>query len=505
MFDSEAFFACDFFPKAKDLPFEKNLNQIFFDPRTDNQDYPIHGPNVIRLARAVVGGDLDVPGLLAGTNHEKVKTKNVYHDRYSQIMKALELDVNHPEKTEGFFSIAALYHDIGKAIRRANHPQIGANILRHFDSEQSNFLVQALRLPTEPDETPSKHHRFSLICSITQHHDKFGVVSTGEAALPVFSDILYFTSDKSGLPGILKNVTSVMILNLADIAAVTTAGEDDRKEALRLAKCVRKARTEPDSPESASEPESLVQLLNIAKKPESCLGLRLRKVVDVLTDWKILVDAVENESVLGNRGKLKRLLLHLEQNPARSITRILRLLKESIETARAEPLAEHVSPTSVESVLVGALGSHQFQFFCQQFAAVAKLDYGLNFFKAVLCACVREAIAKAGPKDCKAGNWNTLSADETAILTGLGRKALQGIANHITALFIKVLHGLVTRYSGVLESGGDNARRFGFQLRDLTSDLEIRKVIIDLLCAENNKDHVALTWIADEVSVWSMD
>jgi hypothetical protein len=42
-------------------------------------------------------------------------------------------------------------------------------------------------------------------------------------------------------------------------------------------------------------------------------------------------------------------------------------------------------------------------------------------------------------------------------------------------------------------------------MRDLTADPKIRESIIDLLCWQDSKDHVALTWIADEVTIWSMD
>jgi hypothetical protein len=103
------------------------------------------------------------------------------------------------------------------------------------------------------------------------------------------------------------------------------------------------------------------------------------------------------------------------------------------------------------------------------------------------------------------GSWNSLSSEELRLLEGVGHHEAQHITNHVTALFVKVLQGIITRYTGVLESGGLDARRFGFQMRDLTTDQKIREAIIDLLCLQESKDHVALTWIADEVTIWSMD
>jgi hypothetical protein len=499
----------DFFPARDNVPFGEDLNRLFFEPLPDNRDFPIHGPNVIRLAQALFNDKLDgEPGLLSAADPAPDKIRHIYLDSHALISEALGLAGHDGEtfaKMSGFIGIAALYHDIGKVIRRANHPQIGANLLRNFDKTKSDLLVNALQGQSESDESQGKHSRFSLICSITQHHDKFGVVSTGEGALSIFSDILYFTSDERMLPGILKNVTSVMVLNLADIAAVVpgTIPSEDSIEALRLAKQVGECRKQGGSVQE--EDNLLVSLSAIIKKPTSCLGLKHRKVSSILSDWRILIKSIQEPEVRGNRARLKRRLLHHEQNPARTIERILRLLTESIDTSSSSPLLSVVSPTSVESVLVGALGSHQFQNFCQQFANIVKLDYGLNFFKGIVCACVRKKLEPPSLEDQKKQNYNTLTAQEASELNALPRSELQDVGNHVTALFVKVLNGLVNRYAGVLESGSLDARRFGFQMRDLTSDPNIRTTILRLLCVDENTDHVALTWIADEVSIWSMD
>jgi hypothetical protein len=498
-----------YFPAAAGVPFGKYLNELFFNPRTDNLDFPIHGPNVIRLTQALFNDKLEgEPGLLAGTPGAHDKTRHTYLDAHAQISTALGMagqDEATFTRMSHFLGIAALYHDIGKTIRRANHPQIGANLLRNFDQHQSDMLVSALQARSEHDGYHGKHNRFSLICSIVQHHDKFGVVSTGEGALPIFSDLLYFTSDEKVLDGILKNVTAVMVLNLADIAAVVpgTTPREDKDEALRLAKAVGECRLKSGTPQD--EDQLLAPLIEIIRKPTSCLGLKHRKVAGILLDWKILVASIEEKEVRGNRTRLKRRLLHHEQNPARTIERVLRLLSEAIETSNSSALISVMTPTSVESVLVGALGSHQFQGFCQQFANAVKLDYGLSFFKGIVCACVRKFIHNGKDYHQNPRKFDSLSETEAKTLESLQAHELQRVGNHITTLFVKVLNGLVSRYASVLESGSHDARRFGFQMRDLTADVNIRDTILSLLCGDDNKDHVALTWIADEVSIWSMD
>ena len=190
-------FTEDYFPRSDiPIPFSELLNGLFFNPQNDKDDYPIHGPNVIRFINALLDGNFATArGLLPEDGGGCMRT---YQSYYSDILKALDIDPRNSIEivnTTELLKVAALYHDIGKYIRRANHPQIGANIIRNYDEAESESLVNHLVYDDENDDIPSKHNRFTLIASIIEHHDKFGVVSTGEGALPIFSDILYFTSN----------------------------------------------------------------------------------------------------------------------------------------------------------------------------------------------------------------------------------------------------------------------------------------------------------------------
>jgi hypothetical protein len=205
--------------------------------------------------------------------------------------------------------------------------------------------------------------------------------------------------------------------------------------------------------------------------------------------------------------RLKRYLLDLERNPARAITRILRLLQECAATTDCHALLDgrFISPTSVESALVGTLGAHQFQTFCELLATVAKMDYGLNFFKAVFCACVRKALDPFYEPSKSIESWSKLTPVESLSVFGLSIDKKAQLSGKITALFVRVLEGLLNRYVGVLGYASPDPRRFGFQMRDLTLDGKIRDTILNLLCVAENKDAIALTWIAEEVTIWSMD
>ena len=198
--------------------------------------------------------------------------------------------------------------------------------------------------------------------------------------------------------------------------------------------------------------------------------------------------------------------MELEQNPSRSIHRILRILQESTDTCNAKALRVHFSPTSVEAILVGTLGAHQFQTFCEQLATVVKFDYGLNFFKGIVCASIRNEIhSDYSILDDIESNRYKLNDHESNELEKMEHNSKVKLSEKITTLIVAVLEGLINRYKGVLDYSSQNPRRLGFQMRNLTGDVKIRDTILDFLCIQNNKEPIALTWIADEVTIWSMD
>jgi len=482
------FLVHSYLPDAIDnIPFGQILNDLFFDPIKENQDFPIHGPNAIRFIEVLISGEeelINTPGLVRDAD---VGVDEIYGSCFDEIKRGLGADsLKEKKKVSDLLKIALLFHDIGKFIRRSNHPPIGANLVRNYNEEQRQRLVDALVY--EHDERDAKHNRFSLITSIIQHHDKFGVVSTGEGALPLFSDILYFTSDASAIQGIQKNITSVMLSNVSDIASVCTAPQHLRDKAYEIAKAIRHVRSgrQPDDKALVEE------LLCICKEPGVSLGLDSAKLSKVIDDWRIVMNMVEHEDVQGDRVKLKKHLLDIERNPARAIKRVLRLLQECSATSNCDPLIDtrFMSSTSVESILVGTLGAHQFQTFCELLATVAKLDYGLNFFKAIICACVRKEIHKDYAMALNIENgWNCyeLNDKEKELLSSMRDNERAALISKITTLFVRTLEGLLNRYIGVLGYLSSDPRRFGFQMRPLTSDEKIRDTIINLLCIEDHK------------------
>lgn len=130
---TEPLFTQDYFPRRGKIPFGDILNKLFFEPIPDeNLDFPIHGPNAIRFLAALMDGDLSKEVDLAKDN----KVVDDYDLQYPKIMKALEgkegEKPHERKKVVELLKVAILFHDIGKSIRRANHPPIGANLLRNY-------------------------------------------------------------------------------------------------------------------------------------------------------------------------------------------------------------------------------------------------------------------------------------------------------------------------------------------------------------------------------------
>lgn len=513
------FFSHDWFPaKPRDVPFGDFLNQLFFDPRFDNRDFPIHGPNVVRFAEALLTQDF--PDAL----FREPAAKTAFLRRADDIDQEIGINrgegapVTRDHPAVGLLRVCALYHDIGKTIRRESHPQLGAHLLSHFNQRETKNLVDrlgdvAMALVPRP---------FALVVAAARDHDEFGVISTGEGGYPILSDIIDFANmGEVQLKQAKARITYIVLLTLADIAAVNRLRDAEIEESCKLAMQVFQLRRDSNTPLNAESAavEGLHRLMD-HRAPNgtssSCLGLSRQKVVDVLHDWSVLMDAIATAG--GNRTALKRQLLEVTSQPANAIERIHRLFRECADATGATALKDFISLETIESDLVAALGDHQFQYFCRELSVIAKLDYAQRFFQAVMCGCIRKMLRKDGripspeesislkrSPDEKHTYLRKLEVEECNKLKELKEDAWEVTAQHASSLFVRVFEKLIRRFSGVLDSRATNPHLFQLQLRELTGDPDVCFSIINLLCLEDNREHIALMWIADEVGAKPMD
>ncbi len=169
------------------------------------------------------------------------------------------------EKVEKFLRVAALYHDLGKIIRKDRHSLEGYHYIAHVAQEEGTKMKKDEMLGEEG---------FKLLCDVIHYHDLFGVLGTGEASAAIMIDTLPFRSSTVSEQQTLLSM--LMLLNIADISGV--------------------------------------------------IPLTSLKASTLASDWKRLCCLIEDSK--GDRQEFARRLIASEQNPEATIGRIRRLLLE---------------------------------------------------------------------------------------------------------------------------------------------------------------------------------
>lgn len=422
------------FKGYSELPFREQIDDILVNPRPESIENSIHVPNTIRFIYEILDKTFedDNPNFEPKVrkvlrklmffveeifNLESVKAPpkdtNNWSNKIREIEdKAEKLDeqnnenpennINRIEDAKKLIKVASLYHDIGKSISRSNHPQIGVNILRNIQGEERSKLI--IKIGAD---------NYSLLCSMIQHHDKFGNLCTGEASLTILSDVLYFTSSQKRIAGALRNVTSVMLLNLADMAAVCN-NKTKSKRATELVREIKKLtlenlELEKEKKSQGIQQPRLTEIENLIPNNNRKLDLYKTEYSSILYDKEmyfglteeLVTDYYDNYRTIiyriceskADRQELKKSLIKFDQKPVGLIQRITRLLRTATKSVGGKELRSYFSEASVESVLLGLLGS-RFEDFCNRFALVVKMSYAKRFFEKIALTEIRMGLGK---------------------------------------------------------------------------------------------------------------
>ena len=108
----------------------------------------------------------------------------------------------------------------------------------------------------------------------------------------------------------------------------------------------------------------------------------------VMRDWSRFIKALEN--AWGDRGRLLPYVLQEAQQYDSTLERIRRLLGEASRDATGH--WEAINDRELISDILKTTFINRIDVFCQDFALVAKLDYGLRFFRLVVQECHRQGI-----------------------------------------------------------------------------------------------------------------
>jgi|GEM_PF-1555838 len=246
---------------------------------------------------------------------------------------------NSSGEKDAFFRLLALYHDIGKAIITERHPLVGWHLVRDVHRDEVERKLYPLILGREyrdwrkqleeaqgnVDEITSVRERSMLrhFGEVVRFHDYFGVMSTGEASLPLMLDLI-------ALRGV--------------------------------------------DPTEAQESFSILVIFNLADVYGSVQEVLPQKVNVFCRDWRALCDTIADRNIHGDRSLFFDALREQTQTASASIERLWRLMYEGCP----EEWRNEITHDKVEGVFKEATLSRMYPFI-NNYALFCKLDYCLGF------------------------------------------------------------------------------------------------------------------------------
>lgn len=317
----------------RDLPFGQQLSDLFYPPAETIRPGDPKGASHLHAVMEKMDVLLtDRPGdiLVDQANPHCTADLSFFERNYHQLWHGIGPDVTTtalfpPEEHRAiktFLRVAALYHDIGKYVNTDRHPTIGWYMV------SSMYPDERIKL-----QTMLTRSELRTLLTIIRDHDKFGVLSSGEASLPLLASTTHLMQEEVKIQE--QRLTALMLVSLADMVASFPL--------------------------------------------DSCIA------GTVMRDWSRFTRALEN--AWGDRG---RLLPHVVQEARQyesTVERIRRLLMTiSRDDSGQWP---EIDDKELISDILKTTFTNRIDVFCEDFALVAKLDYSLRFFRQVVQECRR--------------------------------------------------------------------------------------------------------------------
>jgi hypothetical protein len=321
------------------LPYGEQLTTLFYPPGVKSRHSDPKGADHLHQVMEKIDLLLtDRPGAILTDQAQPHCTAELafFEMSFSQIWHGIGQDApatalfppaEHPT-IKIFLRVAALYHDIGKYVNTDRHPTIGWYLVSSMYPDERAKL-QTLLTRTE----------LRTLLTIIRDHDKFGVLSSGEASLPLLASTTNLMQEEVKIQE--QRLTALMLVSLADMSA-----------SFPLSSCVAGT---------------------------------------VMQDWSRFIKALEN--AWGDRGRLLPHVLQEARQYESTVERIRRLLMTVSRDDSGQ--WEAIDDKELISDILKTTFTNRLDVFCEDFALVAKLDYSLRFFRLVVQECRRRGITNA--------------------------------------------------------------------------------------------------------------
>lgn len=338
----ENLFAARVVPEAAALaaaPYGEQLVALFYPAATDTRNNdPKGAPHLHAVMEKIdlLLSDRPADILSDSSKPDCAADLASFEMSYNQIWHGVSMDApgtalfppTEQPTLKTFLRVAALYHDIGKYINTDRHPTSGWYLVSSMYPDERARL-QLLLSRTE----------LRTLLTIIRDHDKFGVLSSGEASLPLLASTTNLMQEEVKIQE--QRLTALMLVSLADMSA-----------SFPLTSCVAGT---------------------------------------VIQDWSRFVKALEN--AWGDRG---RLLPHVVQEARQYESTVERIRRLLLTVSRDDSGQwETIDDKELISDILKTTFTNRVDVFCEDFALVAKLDYSLRFFRLVVQECRRRGITSA--------------------------------------------------------------------------------------------------------------
>jgi hypothetical protein len=417
------------------------------------------------------------------------------------------------ELLERRLRLAAFLHDTGKALEQSRHPILGWHVLLDLasvgtsDKEAKQILLTNLKKINA--SRPEAEYRW--LARLIRDHDKFGVISTGEASYVILGSLMHY--GRADAATSLSQLRDTWLLNLADIGG-TLAAQPSRDELERL--------------------PALLQKLKIR-----------RDKFDALTaDWRVVSDMISGRTFSSALEGLRQ----ASETPEYTVTRIRRLLLERASTWFTLPV--YFSEDLIQEALETHFAPRDLLSFCRELGMVAKLDYALQFWneladylyiKEILDEGVNQIVTDELTKkenrpsygDTIPIDWFRAYTDYNAhrdhspwigliaelagrssganirlILADRARQTAkeERIARKQADLLIAILRRVVVAYHGLIRGTNvSETAAIGVGFSYLRSDDREKKLALyELLTGGGDGRERGLRWLIDEIASWDM-